>query len=60
MKIRKLKKDKSGIVGMPKTAQTHHLIGRPGMTGKREYTPKQMPKDPYFVTEADLRKWGTI
>lgn len=41
MKIKKLKKDKSGIVGMPKTAQTHHLIGRPGMTGKREYTPKK-------------------
>ena len=56
MKIRKLKKDKSGVPGMPKTAQTHHLVGRPGMTGKREYTPKQMPKDPYVVTERDLRK----
>lgn len=60
MKKPRLKKDKSGIVGMPKTAQTHHLIGIPGMTGKREYKPKQMPKDPYFVTESDLRKWGTI
>lgn len=60
MKIRKLKKDKSGIQGMPKTAQTHHLIGRPGMTGKREYTAKKMPKDANFVTEADLKKWGTI
>jgi len=26
------------------------------MTGKREYTPKQMPKDAYFVTQADLKK----
>lgn len=60
MKIRKLKKDKSGIQGMPKTAQTHHLVGRPGMTVKREYKPKQMPKDPYFVTQADLDKWGCL
>jgi hypothetical protein len=60
MKIRKLKKDKSGIAGMTKTAQTHHLIGRPGMTGKREYTPKKMPTDKRFVTQDDLNKWGTI
>ncbi len=60
MKIKKLKKDLSGIQGMPKTAQTHHLIGRVGMAKKRFYTPKKMPKDPYYVTDVDLQKWGTI
>jgi len=60
MKIKKLKKDDSGIAGMPKTAQTYHLIGRAGMVKKRHYTPKQMPKDPYFVTDEDLKKWGEI
>ena len=60
MKIRKLKKDRSGIPGMPKTAQTHHLIGRLGMTGKRTYKPKKMPTDLSFVTDDDLQKWGTI
>ena len=60
MKKKKLERDTSGIAGMPKTVDTKHLIGKPGKTGKREYTPKKMPTDKRFVTQDDLNKWGTI
>ena len=58
---KKLKRDQSGIAGMPKTADTKHLKGRKGMVkGVYEDEPKKMPTDPKFVTDKDLKKWGTL